>query len=250
MLRAPSAAAVAALAALALLLASCGTEEEPPPPELSAQAMLDRAFERLPASGRAEIDVDAQLPQDPSERATAQLEGPFDNSGGPVPSFDLDGQAQAAGFGVDLRLVSTGDDAFVVFFGENYRVGRDRVAAIGQRSAGIDPRTWFGSPRHAGVDEVADVDSYRIEAPLDADALAADLSGLGGAPADLAAFEGGSIDAWVGVEDGTFHRLQLISDALEFDLELTALGEPQEIEPPPGGGFQPIEDLLGRIPGL
>ena len=250
MLRALSAAAVAALAALALLLASCGGDEEPPPPELSAQAMLDRAFERLPTSGRAEVDVDAQLPQDPSQRVAAQLEGPFDNSGGPVPSFDLEGEAQAAGFGVDLRLVSTGEDAFVVFFGENYRVGADRVAAIGQRSGGIDPRAWFGSPRHAGTDEVAGVDSYRIEAPVDADALAADLSGLGGAPADLAALEGGTIEAWVGVEDGVFQRLGLTSDALELDLELADLGEPQEIEPPPGGGFQPIEDLLERIPGL
>ncbi len=94
------------------------------------------------------------------------------------------------------------------------------------------------------------MDTYRIAAPLEADALAADLSRLGGAPADLAAFEGGTVEAWVGVEDGTIRRLQLSSQALNLDVVLTDLGEPQTIEPPPGGGFQPIEDLLERIPGL
>jgi hypothetical protein len=241
---------LAALAVVALLLASCGGEGEPPPPKLSAEAMLDRALERLPASGRAEIDLDAQLPQDPSERAAAQLEGPFDSSGGAVPSFDLEGEAEAAGFGVEVSLVSTGDDAYVVFFGENYRVGRDRVAALGQRVQGFDPRSWFGSVEHAGTEEVSGTDAYRLEGPLDTEQVRADLQALGFSGVDSSGLEGGTVEAWVGVDDGIIHRLRLSSDAVDLDVELSDLGEPQEIRPPPGGGFQPIEDLLDRIPGI
>jgi hypothetical protein len=240
----------AALAALALLLVSCGGEDEPPPPELSADQMLDRAFERLPASGIAAIDLDALLPQDPTEPVAAQLEGPFSNEGGAVPSFDLEGEAEAMGFGVEVSLVSTGDDAFVVFFGENYRVGRDRVAALGQRTGGVDPRAWFGRSRHAGTEEVDGAETYRIEAPLNTQEVRADLRRLGLGGVDSSRLEGGTSETWVGVDDGVIHRLRLTSEALNLDLVLSELGESQTIEPPPGGGFQPIDDLLDRIPGL
>lgn len=241
----------AAAIALALLPASCGGDDEPPPPELSAAAMLDRAFEQLPASGVAQIDLEAQVPQVSSQPVTVELEGAFvSGDGASIPSFDLEGEADAAGFGVEVELVSTGDDAYVVFFGENYRVGADRVAALNQRAPGVNPRSWFGATRHAGTEEVEGTDSYRIEAPLQSDRVGADLEGLGLGAVDLRGLEGGSIETWVGAEDGAIHRLHLVSEALELDLVLSDLGEQQRIEPPAGGGFQPIEDLLRRIPGL
>jgi hypothetical protein len=244
----------AALAGAALLLglASCGGgDEEVPAPELSADEMLDRAFERPPESGRASIDLGAVLPQAPSERVATQLEGPFVTADGDLPSFDLAGEAEAVGFGVELRLVSTGDDAFVVFFGENYRVGPEQVAAIRERAAGVDPREWFGPARHAGTDEVDGEDAYLVEAPIRPDRVAADLEAVGGGGiADLRGLEGGTAEALIGVDDEVIRGLRVESEALELDLELSDLGEEQEIEPPPGGGFQPIEDLLERIPGL
>jgi hypothetical protein len=243
----PAAAAIAA----ALLLASCGGgEDEPPAPDVPADQMLDRAFQQLPASGRALIDLEALLPQDPTEPVAAQLEGPFSNDGAAIPSFDLAGEAEAMGFAVEVSLVSTGDDAFVVFFGENYRVGSDRVAALGQRARGFDPRAWFGPAEHAGTEEVDGVEAYRIEGPLNTEEVRADLGSIGLAGVNSRGLEGGTVNAWIGVEDGVIRRLQLSSDAVNLDLVLMDLGEPQEIERPPGGGFQPIEDLLRRIPGL
>lgn len=210
--------------------------------------MLDRAFERLPTSGVAAIDLQALLPQDPTEPVAAQLDGPFANEGGAVPSFDLEGEAEAMGFGVVVSLVSTGDDAFVVFFGENYRVGSDRVAALREQTGSIEPRAWFGPSKYGGAEEVDDAETYRVEGPLDTEEIRADLRRLGLGGVDSSGLEGGTIETWIGVDDGVIHRLQLSSEALSFDLSLSDLGEPQTIKPPPGGGFQPIDDLLRRIP--
>jgi hypothetical protein len=205
--------------------------------------MLDRAFERLPTSGQAEIDLEARLPRFSSQPVSAKLEGPFAAGAGVIPSFDLDGEAKAAGFGVDGKLVSTGSDAFVVFFGENYRVGPDRVAQISQRAAGLDLRGLFGPPRYGGTEKVQGTDTYRVDAPLEAGGLSAEL----GIPPGLAA---GTIEAWLGASDGLVHRLRIDSGALDVDLTLSDLGEAETIEPPPGGGFKPIEDLLDRIRSL
>ena len=101
-----------------------------------------------------------------SWRAAAGFEatGPFDlGDGDGLPAFDLDGEAQAAGFGLDTDVISTGDDAFVVFFGENYRVGAERVAeaeaalagaAGGGGGFGLDVAGWFRDPAYAGSEEV------------------------------------------------------------------------------------------------
>jgi len=239
---------VLAVGAVALVLAACGGEDEPPPkPDLPADQMLDRAFQRLPESGVASIDFEARRFEDPSESVAAQLDGPFVRGGG-IPSFELEGEAEAAGFGVDLSLVSTGDDAYVVFFGENYRVGRERVSALA-RQGDLDPRAWFGPAEHAGTEEIDGVDAYAIEAPL-TDQVSTDLQRLGAGSIGLGAPIEGTAQVLVGVDDGVIRRLELASDALDLDLTLSDLGEPQTIEPPPGGGFQPIEDLLARIPGL
>jgi hypothetical protein len=213
--------------------------------------MVDRAFDRLPTSGRAEIDLEAQLPQLSPQPVTAKLDGPFVASGGgAIPSFDLDLEAEASGFGVDGKLVSTGGDAFVVFFGENYRVGAPRVAELGQRAAGIDPRGWFGPPRYAGTEEAGGTDSYRIEAPLSSEQVSADLAEMGLAAVGSSGLEGGTIEASVGADDGVIHGLRVSSEALDLHAVLSDLGEAETIEPPPGGGFKPVEQLLDRVRDL
>jgi hypothetical protein len=238
-------------ALMALGLAACGgNKEEPPAPDLPASEMLDRAFERVPGSGRASLDLEAAIPQEPSQRLSAQLEGPFVTDGG-LPTFDLAGEAEAAGFGVELSLVATSEDAYVVFFGENYRVGRAQVAAIRERASGVDPRDWFGPALHAGTEEVDGEDVHRVEAPIRPDRVAADLEAVGGGGiADLRGLEGGTAEALIGVEDGVIRGLTIESEAFGLELLLSDLGEEEEIRPPPGGGFQPIEDLLERIPGV
>jgi hypothetical protein len=238
-------------AALALGATACGGgDDEPAAPDVPADEMLDSAFERLPRSGVASVDLEAVLPGGPAEAVAAQLEGPFETSSGALPGFDLEGEAQAAGFGVDLRLVATGGDAYVVFFGENYRVGPEQVAELERRTAGVDLRTWFGPARHAGSEELDDTDVYRVDASLRADRVAADLGAVGLGGVDVSGLKGGTASALIGVDDGVIRGVQVRSEAVGLDVELSDLGEAQSIEPPPGGGFQPIEDLLERIPGL
>jgi hypothetical protein len=239
-------------AALALGAPACGGgDDEPAAPDVPADEMLDRAFERLPRSGVASVDLEAVLPGGPAEAVAAQLEGPFETSSGGLPGFDLEGEAQAAGFGVDLRLVATGGDAYVVFFGENYRVGPEGVAELERRTAGVDPRSWFGSARHAGSEELDDTDVYRVDASLRADRVAADFAAAGlGDGVDVSGLQGGTATALIGVDDGVIRGVRVSSEAVGLDVELSDLGEAQSIEPPPGGGFQPIEDLLERIPGV
>jgi hypothetical protein len=121
----------AAAALLAIALSACGGGSDPEQPSESPEELLREAVANPATSGEAEIDVDATLEGDSllAGPMGAELEGPFAlHEAGGLPSLDLELDADVAGFGVDGELVSTGDDAFVVFFGENYRVGAARVA--------------------------------------------------------------------------------------------------------------------------
>ena len=139
-----------------------------------------------------------------------------------VPSFDFELDATVAGFGVDGEVVSTGEDAYVVFFGENYRVGhragrraeRGLLAARDERR----PPAWRSSrrsgsadPRYAGTEEVDGADTERIEGTLDAPGRRAGLSGLlaaarrrrAAAAARGPAAGDGPVEAWVAYDDHT-----------------------------------------------
>lgn len=266
----------ASLALLALLASGCGSDEEPrEPPDKPPAALLAQAVADPAASGVATIQLDLELEGD-SRLAGPQalsLHGPFalDPAGG-RPSFDFVLDADVAGFGVDGEVVSTGDDAYVVFFGENYRVGRERVAAVETPRLRVD--RWLRDPRYAGADDVAGTDTERIEGTLDTAALARDLAVLGdalGAPglADVVALRGGSTPAaaWVALEDETIRRVSaevaftvppaeragafgITGGSVGLDAQISSVGSEQQIEPPAGGGFQPIEDLIERIGSL
>ena len=161
-----AAAGVAALAG-ALVLAACGggDEDHPTPTEPPAE-LLEQAAANPASSGEAAIDIDMDLEGDTILAGAAGFEatGPFDlGDGTGLPAFELDGEGAAAGFGIDADLISTGDDAFVIFFGENYRVGPERFAeaeaALAEASGGaggigLDVAGWFRDPSYAGSEEV------------------------------------------------------------------------------------------------
>lgn len=268
-------------------LAACGGGEPETPSEPPAE-LLARAAANPASSGEARIGVDAVLRGDSllAGPGAAELEGPYAlDPGGGLPSFEFELDTELAGFGVDAELVSTGEDAFVVFFGENYRVGPERVARLerelgaagergGRPSHGLDPASWFRHPRYAGSEDVAGTETERIVGRLDAHAAAEDLSGLLaalGAPGlvrELGAGAGdGPIEAWVAYEDDTIRRLRaripfalaparrraaggISGGSIAIDAEISDVGTEVEIEPPPGGGFQPIEQLIGRLQSL
>ena len=286
--RPPHKIAIAIGTLAAAFLAACGGGEPDPPDQPPAQ-LLAEAFANLPSSGESSIDLDLDLEGSSflAGEASAQLEGPFRAAeGGGVPSFDLSLDAEVAGFGIDGELVSTGEDAFVVFFGENYRVGAARVSELDRRlrelagaaqppaTLGLRIADWFRAPSYAGAEDVGGVETERIEADLDSAAVADQLGGLAkslGAPALVTALargaEPGVAEAWVAFEDRTIRRVrvqfpftvppdQLASSggitggAATFDVEVSDVGADVEVEPPPGGGFQPIEQLIDRLLSL
>jgi hypothetical protein len=236
-------------------------------------------------SGQAQIELDLMLQGNsllagPSRIA---LDGPFVLDEVGLPRFDLALDAEVAGFGIDGALVSTGEDAFVVFFGENYRVGAERFAAIEAQLAGaggaggglgLDVASWFEQPRYAGEEEVGGTETERIEATLRSEAVAKDLAGVAGAlgaPALVQALaagaESGPVDASVAFDDGTIRRLRaqfpftvpvaqrastsgITGGSVALEAEISDAGSEAEIEPPSGGGFQPIEDLIRRLRDL
>ena len=270
-----------ALALLAPVLGGCGGNETPSEPPAQ---LLRAAAEDPPASGRAEIELHASLAGDSllAGDAGLRLEGPFElGSPGEPPRFDFEMDAEVAGFGVDGQLVSIGDDAFVGFFGENYRVGAERFGEVEQRlrsaadrgeGVDLDPILWLEQPRYAGEDEVAGTAAERIEAGVRGDLGARDLAAFAsafGLPGleGLRGAGGGSAEVWVAYDDRTIRRLRLefpfavpaelralargiSGGSVTLDAEVSDVGAEVEIEPPAGGGFQPIEQLLRRLGDL
>jgi hypothetical protein len=272
----------AALAA-ASLAAACGGDHDPPdepPARLLAEALANPV-----SSGETAIDLELYLEGDSflAGDASAQLEGPFRAAeDGGLPSFDLSLDAEVAGFGVDGELVSTGADGYVVFFGENYRVGAERAGELDRRLRQLDgsvPATlglrisdWFRQPRYAVSEDVGGVETVRIDADLDSVAVAEQLSALAeglGAPALVTALargaEPGVASVWVAHDDRTIRRVRvqfpftvppeqraagITRGASTLDVEISDVGKDVEVEPPPGGGFQPIDQLIDRLLSL
>ena len=198
--------------AAALLLASCGGGEPEEPSEPPAQ-LLREAAANPPSSGEAAIGVDVVTEGDSLLAGTtsADLEGPF--------ALDAEG----GGFGVDGAVVSTGEDAYVVFFGENYRVGPERVAelesslqdGLGGQGGGLRFDEWIRDPRYEGVEEAGGEDAVRIVGVSDPVAAIDDLSPVAealGVPARLLDSVGVSsapVEAWVALSDRTLRRIRL-----------------------------------------
>lgn len=262
------------LAALAMAMTSqvmlgCG-DDDPEPPEEPPRVLLERALAQPIESGEIEIDAtvaleDSSLLEDP---ASLSLSGPFETRGAAVPRFELDFDASVAGYGLDGELISDGDDGYVVFFGENYRLGMDHIDNADRRLANAvagglapDPLSWIVRPRYDGSEEVGGDHCHRIEGSLAPEPLAEDLEAVGddlglSSPGAVARrLRGGTATFLVAAGDGTLCGLGADAELtgpgeLDLELRLSDLGEPQEIERPEGGGFQAVEELLARFERL
>lgn len=259
MLRGTAAALILGAAALG----GCGGGDDPPPqPDLPpAQLLREAARDPVPrAVATIQLDYDLEGSSALAGDGFASLHGPYELDGeGALPSFDFDLDANVAGFGLDGKLVSTGEDAFVVFFGENYRAGPDLVGRARRMLpvGGLDVASWIRNPRYAGPDDVAGARTERIEGRLDPAAAAGLIPGAGPGP----------VSAWVASEDDTLRRvsaqlpyrappgsraaaLGVTRGTVAIDAQISSVGSEAEIAPPPGGGFQPLERLIERIRGL
>jgi hypothetical protein len=257
----------AALACAAL--AGCG-EDDPASPDVPPPQLLEAALAKPVSSGEVQIDASIQLDDSSllSDPATVELDGPFALRGAAVPRFDLDFDAEVAGYGAEGKLISDGNDGYVVFFGENYRLGTDHIdtadAAVrfaAQEGLRFDPADWIADPRYDGTEEVGGESAHRIEgrlrvAPLRQDLLDTSLSLSLGSPAAVAErLRSGTVTALVAAGDGTLRGLSLGLELagpghVDLAMRLSDIGSEQEIERPEGGGFQPVEELLARFERL
>jgi hypothetical protein len=259
------------LACCLALLWGCGGSSHP---RVEPEEMLDSAAAHPIASARTEIDLRVQV------RGAPRLSGPLHLrldggyvSGGQrrIPSFDWRFTASALGFPVGGKVVSTGHNAYLSVYGDNYEVGRGPVAAANEWISRMDesdepldlrPRHWFGRARVEGEGQEGGVDCERIVAPLRAAALAGDLTALASAlglssPPSLR----GTVRSCVGFDDRVFHELGVDAEvgipaadrqrlggatSAHVDLEIvnSEVGEQQQISIPAGGGYRPIRDLF------
>jgi hypothetical protein len=277
---------VCALAA-ALPLQSCGEEDERRR-GVDARALLESGFSRPISSSMAEIDLELSVDgvRELSEPVSFSAEGPYvSGKGERIPSVDWAFDADLAGYGLDGEVVSTGENVFLSLFGDNYQVGEEAVGAANAEiqaataaaggvpeplaDLGVQPLDWFGRPTYEGDEEVAGVDTAHVTGRLRAEQVTEDLNAVGsriGIPRG-ATFRGGTIEAWIGIEDELLRELTVLGDftvtparrealrgttggRLGLEIVLAEVGDQQEITIPEGGGFKPIGRLLESINDL
>lgn len=173
------------LLAAALVAAGCGGGGSGSSKD--ARATLDKAFKTSIKSADVGIDLEAQLSgiaqvQGP---ASVKITGPYQSNGkGRFPDLDWQIAASAAGQSISAGLISTGDDAWVGFQGQNYEVGKAQVAKVNQQQGqqrslkdfGIDPQAWITNPTEKSDENVDGVDSKHITGGLDVARTLSDLN--------------------------------------------------------------------------
>lgn len=257
---------LATTAVLVVALIGCGGSDHEP---VNPERMLDQAARHRISS--ADVEIEARLRvvgvERLSEPIRARFQGPYVSGGSErIPSFDWRFSASALGFPVGGRLVSTGENAYLTVYGDQYEVGQAPVAAANARLAAsgglrLDLRRWLGPAHVTGDGSAGGVDCERIAAPLQANAATEDLAPLAaalGLPQRLAV--SGRATACVGYDDRVLHELELDAAVgipaadrnqpagasgalLRADIVLSDVGEQQEIAAP-SGSLRPIRDLF------
>jgi len=204
---------------------------------------LDRAFAAPIGSANVSIGMEVQVNGLPEfrEPARLRLKGPYIPGGDRgIPRADWNASLSRTGQTVAGKFISTGDNAYVVFLGVPYEVGRAKVAEVNrqiiqdeQRSRpqslqrfGVDPRSWVTGAEDRGDATVAGSATTHYAAALDVGRFADDLGrvaqqaggGLsGGVPPPRLSPEqrtqltrvvrNPTFDVYVGQDDGRIHRL-------------------------------------------
>src|SRR5215217_898155 len=78
--------------------------------------------------GKSSSDVKQTLDKGFSTPVKLSVQGPYESGGSnTIPKADWDIAANAAGQNFSAGLISTGDNAWVGFQGQNYEIGKDAV---------------------------------------------------------------------------------------------------------------------------
>jgi hypothetical protein len=203
---------------------------------------LDKAFSTPIKSARIDLELTLNLDGVKQLNGPVKLsvQGPYETgANATIPKADWDIAASAAGQNFSAGFISTGDNAWVNFQGQNYEVGKAAVAQINQQikqaagsqqkkglsQFGVDPREWLTDAKDEGTETVAGVETDHVSAALDVGKLLDDLNRivqkaggtLGGAkPSQLTAAQKKEIqdvvdnprfDVYVGKSDHVIRRL-------------------------------------------
>jgi hypothetical protein len=209
---------------------------------------------------------------------TISLDGPYKSNGkGKLPSADMKLQAGS----LQGEVITSPDDAFVVYKGETYEVGKDKVAKFerenqGSASSGMstadvqkllgEARDWF--PKTAAQTDASlnGEDVTRVTGKLDVSKALKDLKTMPGADAELKQLSQGDIakvdkqisdpnfTVDVAKSDGRLRRIVASmtvngdngrKGAMRFVLQFTAVDKPVSIDVPRSG--RPISELEKRL---
>jgi hypothetical protein len=155
---------------------------------------LDKAFSTPIKSARVNLDVTLKLDGVKGLNGPVKLsvQGPYESGGSQtIPKVDFDIAASAAGQNFSAAFISTGDNAWVGFQGQNYEVGKAAIAqtnkqikqAAGQQKNGlsqfgIDARNWLKDATDEGTETVSGVQTNHVSAALDVARFVEDINKL------------------------------------------------------------------------
>jgi hypothetical protein len=182
--------AVLALALCAAFLTACGGKSSG-----DVKDTLNKAFSTPIKTARIDLEVTLTLDGIKQLNGPVKLsvQGPYESGGNQtIPKADWDIAASASGQNFSAGFISTGDNAWIGFQGQNYEVGKASVAKINQQikqaagqnkneglsQFGIDPRNWLKDAKDEGSEKVAGVDTDHVSAALDVGRFLDDLNTL------------------------------------------------------------------------
>src|SRR3954453_21182256 len=176
------------------VLAACGGGSS-----ADVKDTLDKAFSTPIHSARIDLELTLKLdgikhmngPAKLSGPRKPSVQGPYETGGNQtIPKADWDIAASSAGQNFTAGFISTGDNAWVAFQGQNYEIGKQQVAQInsqikqsssknknkGLSQFGVDARNWLTDAKDEGSAKVNGVDTDHVSAALDVGKFLGDVN--------------------------------------------------------------------------
>src|SRR3954447_7017569 len=170
------------------VVAACGSGSS-----ADVKDTLDKAFSTPIHTARIDLELTLKLDgiKELNGPVKLSVQGPYETGGNTtIPKADWDIAASASGQNFSAGFISTGDNAWIGFQGQNYEVGKQVVAQINQQikqaagqnkkqglsQFGIDPRDWLKDAKDEGSEKVAGVDTDHVSAALDVGKFLDDLN--------------------------------------------------------------------------
>jgi hypothetical protein len=255
----------------AVAVSGCGAQEA---------SLVKSAFSK--DIGSANVTIALSMTSKAGDTALG-LTGPYRSNGkGKLPSVDFNlNLAGPTASPIEAELISTGDDAFVIYQGETYQVGKDKLAQLGMMG-GTNPsatdiaklmakmQDWFPESDTQANATLNDEEVTRLTGKLDLSEALKDMKSLAQQPGasgfeGLNQLSGGDLaqiakqvsdprfTVDIAKSDGKLRRIAArmkVDDGssegtVSFSLQLKDVDKPVNITAPASG--KPIEQLMQRL---